>query len=79
MILRRLVNDVDVDVGEISCMILISRCSLKTKTFDEEQNHARSKVPKFDYFDSKTFNFSSLFLIRLFENLPGKTKAGILL
>jgi hypothetical protein len=35
--------DVDVDVEEISCMILIRRC-----LFDVEQNHARSKVPKFD-------------------------------
>jgi hypothetical protein len=45
----------------------------------ENENGVRKKVPKFDYFDSKTFHFSSLFLIRLFENSPGKTKAGILL
>jgi hypothetical protein len=45
----------------------------------ENENGVRKKVPKFDYFDSKTFHFSSLFLIRLFENLSVKTKAGILL
>ena len=33
---------------------------------DKQQNHARSKVPKFDYFDSNLLNFSSLFLIRKF-------------
>jgi hypothetical protein len=45
----------------------------------EQRNHDRSKIPKFGYFDSKLFNFSSLFLIKLFKNLSGKTKAGILL
>jgi hypothetical protein len=30
MILRRLIADVDVDVEEIGCTVLISRCSLKT-------------------------------------------------
>ena len=41
-------------------------------TFDEEQNHARSKVPKFDYFDSKMFNFSSLFLIKFVRQNKGR-------
>ena len=70
------------DVKEIYCLILTGRCSSSPKKEETKRNwvlYARSKVPKFDYFDSKLFNFYSLFLIKLFKNLSGKTKVGILL
>jgi hypothetical protein len=71
----RLIDDVDVE--EICCMVLAIRCSLNE--MKQKRKWCAQGVPKFDYFDIKLFNFSSLFLIKLFENLSGKTKAGILL